>query len=341
MHFDDLMRSRTRRVEYVVCHSPTLQSFIVTFETHSQGTRRETSSEHGSVLRILPLIITLRARPTTMELQGGLCGVGHSKSGRKPDPYCGSVAIVRFSTLSLSLLLIESLAVFQPGRARPFFGALFRDFSDDRKLIVSRSSTIIEEIKQIRKSSSALVVYYYFDSSDRTKRGARGLLTSVLVQLADASEECWTILSQFHTESKYGSEQPSEAALEQCLKHILGLPGQDPIYIIVDALDECPNHFGAPSAREIVLEFVQNLVQANHSNLFICVTSRPEQDINSILNPLAPEERRVSLHDENGQKEDIIRYVQAFVHSDRNMQRWRENDKKLVIDTLSELAGGM
>ena len=150
-----------------------LQSFIVTAETHSQGTRRETSSEHGSVLRILPLIISLRARPTTMELQGGLCVVGHSKSGRKTDPYCGSVAIVRFSTLNLSLLLIESLAGFQPGRAKPFFGTLFRDFSDDRKLIVSRSSTIIEEVKQIRKSSSALVAYYYFDSSDRTKRDAR------------------------------------------------------------------------------------------------------------------------------------------------------------------------
>src|SRR5260221_5491501 len=97
-------------MNYVVYHFPMLQSFIVTAETHSQGTRRETSSEHGSALRILPLIISLRARPTTMELQGGLCGVGHSKIGRKPDPYCGSVAIVRFSTLNLSLLLIESLA---------------------------------------------------------------------------------------------------------------------------------------------------------------------------------------------------------------------------------------
>jgi len=256
-----------------------------------------------------------------MELQGGLCEVGHSKSGRKTDPYSGSVAIgVRFSTLSLSLLLIGSLAGFQPGRERPFFGTLFRDFSDDRKLIVSRSSTIIEDIKTIRKSSSALVVYYYFDFRDRTKRDVRGLLTSVLVQLANASEKCLSILSQFHTESKYGSEQPN---------------------IIVDALDECPNHFGAPSAREIALKFVENLVQAKYSKLFICVTSRPEQDINSILNPLAPEERRVSLHDESGQKEDIIRYVHALVHSDRSMQRWRENDKRLVIDTLSELAGGM
>ena len=190
------------------------------------------------------------------------------------------------------------------------------------------------------QSSSALIVYYYFDFRDRTKRDVRGLLTSVLVQLAIASEKCWSILSQFHTECKYGSEQPGEAALEQCLDRMLE-PGQVPIYIIVDALDECPNHISTPSAREIVLEFVDKLVQANHTNLFICVTSRPEQDINSVLNPLTPQERRVSLHDEKGQKEDINRYVDAFVHSDKRMQRWREEDKKLVIETLSERAGGM
>jgi len=193
----------------------------------------------------------------------------------------------------------------------------------------------------MQESSSVLIVYYYFDSRDRTKRDVRGLLTSVLVQLANASEKCWSILSQFHTECEYGSEQPHEAALEQCLKRMVDLPGQVPIYIIVDALDECPNHFGTPSARNIVLEFVENLVRANHLNLFICVTSRPEQDINYILNPLTSQERRVSLHDESGQKGDIHRFVHAFVNSDKRMQRWRDQDKKFVIDTLSERAGGM
>jgi hypothetical protein len=183
-------------------------------------------------------------------------------------------------------------------------------------------------------------VYYYFDFRDRTKRDARGLLASVLVQLADASEECWSILSKLHDKCKYGTEQPSEAALEQSLERILDLRKQDPIYIIVDALDECPNHFGTPSARESVLKFVENLVQAKYPNLFICVTSRPEQDINTILNPLT-EKRRVSLHDESGQKEDIIGYLRHFVQSDIKMRRWREKDKKLVIDTLSEQAGGM
>jgi hypothetical protein len=167
------------------------------------------------------------------------------------------------------------------------------------------------------------------------------MLTSVIVQLAEASEDCWNILSQLYTDCKNGLEQPSEASLVQCLERLLDLPGQVPVYIILDALDECPNHTGTPSARENVLDVVEGLVQANHSNLSLCITSRPEQDITDVLDLLTSSSRRVSLHEERGQREDISRYIRAFVHSDEAMSMWREEDKKLVIDTLSERAGGM
>jgi hypothetical protein len=49
----------------------------------------------------------------------------------------------------------------------------------------------------------------------------------------------------------------------------------------------------------------------------------------------------VSLHNESGQKEDIVKYVRFVVNSDRRMRRWREEDKNLVILTLSEKADGM
>jgi hypothetical protein len=122
---------------------------------------------------------------------------------------------------------------------------------------------------------------------------------------------------------------------------MLELPGQVPIFVILDALDECPNSTGTPSARELILDFVENLVASNHSNLFICTTSRPEQDIQSVLNPLTSARRQVSLHEEHGQREDINRYVRSFVCGDKTMRRWREEDKELVINTLSERANGM
>jgi hypothetical protein len=203
------------------------------------------------------------------------------------------------------------------------------------------SSAIIEDIKHTREPKSALVAYYYFDFKDAAKRDVRGLMTSLLLQLVDDSDRCWDLLSQLHRMCRDGSDQPSDAALVECLKNMLDLPGQLPTYIIIDALDECPNNIGTPSAREKVLNFVEDLVESNYSNLFICTTSRPEQDITTILNPLTPSSRRVSLHEEAGQRGDIDSYVRSFVQSDRAMRRWRAEDKELVIEVLSERANGM
>jgi hypothetical protein len=193
----------------------------------------------------------------------------------------------------------------------------------------------------MRESRSALIAYYYFDFKDVAKRDIRGLLTSLLLQLVDDSDRCCHLLSQLHKACRDGLEQPSEDALAQCLKSMLDLPGQLPTYIIIDALDECPNTTGTPSAREKVLNIVEDLVQSNHSNLFICITSRPEQDISTTLNPLTSQSRRVSLHEEGGQTEDIKNYVRSFVLNDKAMRRWRAEDKELVIIVLSERAQGM
>jgi hypothetical protein len=84
---------------------------------------------------------------------------------------------------------------------------------------------------------------------------------------------------------------------------------------------------------------VEELVGLHLPNVHICVTSRPEYDIQIVLKRLT--ECPVSLHDESGQKEDITNYVASFVRSNQRMRRWREEDKDLVIKTLSEKASGM
>ena len=193
----------------------------------------------------------------------------------------------------------------------------------------------------MRDAGSALIGYYYFDYKDSSKRDIRGMMASVLLQLVIDSDRCWNTLYQLYSKCREGSEQPSHAALATCLENMLRLPGQLPIFIILDALDECPSTAETPSPREKVLDFVEKLVGSGHSNLFICITSRPEQDIQTFLDPLTSPSRRVSLHDEIGQRDDIRSYLNSFIYSDRTMRRWKEEDKQLVIDTLSERAGGM
>ena len=202
------------------------------------------------------------------------------------------------------------------------------------------SSAIIEDIRNARKEP-ALVAYHYFDFKDASKRHVHGLLASLLFQLSDNSESCRDVLYQLYDMCRSGSEQPSDAALAKCFKAMVGLPRQLPIFVIMDALDECPNTTGTPSARDEVLDFLEDLVGSNHSNLFICVTSRPEQDIQTVLNPLTSVSYRVALHEESGQKEDINSYVRAFVYTDRAMRRWKEEDKELVINALTERSSGM
>ena len=123
------------------------------------------------------------------------------------------------------------------------------------------------------------------------------------------------------------------------MANMLSLPGQAPIYIIIDALDECPNFTGTPSAREEVLELIEELVDLKLPNVHLCVASRPEIDIRMTLEPLTS--LKISLHDERGQQEDIIAYIKFVVRSDKKMRRWREEDQNLVIDTLCQNADGM
>ncbi|KAI0289222.1 hypothetical protein BC826DRAFT_1107209 [Russula brevipes] len=239
----------------------------------------------------------------------------------------------------------------QSGTARWFIeGSTFRDWKEDSSLLWIRGyragksilcSAVIEDIKNTRKTTERLIAYYYFDYKDASKRDVRGLLASLLFQLGDSSDRCWDLLYRLYTKCRDGSEQPSDADLTNCLDGMLKLPGQVPIFIIMDALDECPSTTGIRSAREEVLAFVEDLVGSKHSNLFICITSRPEQDIQTALCPLTTPSCRVSLHEEGGQREDISNYIRTFFETDKTVLGWRNEDRELVISTLSERAGGM
>jgi hypothetical protein len=200
------------------------------------------------------------------------------------------------------------------------------------------SSSIIQDIIPSNDVGKALIAYFYFDFRDIDKQGLHKLLSSLLIQLSARSDLCCDILSQLHAGHDRGVRTPNDHAMIECLKEMLLLEAQRPTYIIMDAIDECPTSH-APSPREDVLRLVDGLIKLHHPNLHICVTSRPELDIRSALQPLAP--HAVSLHDESGQKQDIANYVWSFVRSDRRMQKWREEDQELVIRTLSEKAEGM
>jgi len=205
----------------------------------------------------------------------------------------------------------------------------------------SPSSSIIENIQEMRtpESGPASLAFFYCDFRDDQKQERRGLLSSLLVQLCDQSDSYCAILSDFYLAHNNGSKFASDNELVKCLKSMLSLPKQATVYIVIDALDECSTSIGMPSSRDNVLELVGDLVRLRAPNLRICVTSRPEANIEPAIGPLAS--RSVSLHNESGQVEAIAEYIKFVVNNDAQMRTWRKADKERVIDVLMKKADGM
>jgi hypothetical protein len=182
------------------------------------------------------------------------------------------------------------------------------------------------------------MAYYYCDFRDIKKQDRYGLLSSLVSQLSAESDGCYEILLRLCSSNAGGTRKPTSDALTTCTKDMLSLPEQGQIYIIIDALDECPTS-GTPSARKEVLELIRALVRLHLPNVHLCVTSRLEVDIQSVFEPLKP--LKISLHEERGQQDDIINYIKSFLDSDENMRQWTEEDQQLVTNALSEKADGM
>jgi hypothetical protein len=180
---------------------------------------------------------------------------------------------------------------------------------------------------------------YYYDFREAKKKDLRGLLSSVLFQLCNQSDSYHPTISTFYSTHRQGAQSPSDDELIRCLIDLLKLPGSQPIYLIVDALDECPSTSSLSSPREKLLSLVEDLVEAQLPNLRVCVTSRPEVDIEAILAPLAF--CSVSLQDARGQQKDIRDYIESIVNTNKNMGTWNSQHKKLVIDALTRKADGM
>jgi hypothetical protein len=209
--------------------------------------------------------------------------------------------------------------------------------------IKNERNSQVEDIKNERNANlKASVAYFYFDYKDVSKRDIRGLLASILFQLSEISDGCWNVLYKLFTACRDGYEQPSYSALVTCFKSMIKLPEQ--IFIVVDALDECPTT-GIPSSRDEVLAFIKDLIRVKEPStrkLSICVTSRPELDIQNVLGSLPVASTScVSLHEESGQRDDVENYLRLFVRHDKVMRGWTEEDRKLVINTLLERGGGM
>ena len=194
---------------------------------------------------------------------------------------------------------------------------------------------------ELHKSRQANLAYFYFDFNNDKQTNLDNALRSLLTQLAAHSDRYCDILSELYDNNDNGRSIPTRAVeMITCLEEMLEQPDQVPVYIILDALDECPDAGNTPTPRRRVLDFLKTLVDPRLSNLHLFVTSRPEDDIRSALKVF----RTICIQEQEGQKEDIRQYIKDKVSANSDsalMGRWDNETKNMVVDALTEKADGM
>jgi hypothetical protein len=127
-----------------------------------------------------------------------------------------------------------------------------------------------------------------------------------------------------------GKLSPSPEELESTLKSIIGTFKND-MYIIFDALDECPD-------RPQLLKLINPIHGWNFNKLHLLATSRHEQDIEKTLRDLVS--HQVPM-DESLVDGDIQVYVSRTLNDDTKFRSYLEENKKSIQVTLTDGAHGI
>ncbi|EMD37961.1 hypothetical protein CERSUDRAFT_72599 [Gelatoporia subvermispora B] len=199
-------------------------------------------------------------------------------------------------------------------------------------------SAIIEALLCNCLMLNHVVVYFYCDFRDPAKQDIDGLLSRLLVDMSAESTECTKILWDFYSTHRNGSRRASNTELTQCFEKMLRASSHRSVYIVIDALDECPDSGNKPP-RDRILTLIHDLLGLGLSNVHICVTSRPEAGIAEVLVHL--QSQTIAIDGDVGQTDDIDSYVRSSVYGDIKFRSWSEELKALVFKVLSEKADGM
>ncbi|KAJ5631612.1 NACHT nucleoside triphosphatase [Penicillium longicatenatum] len=172
-------------------------------------------------------------------------------------------------------------------------------------------SVAIEYVFRDQCKDGVGIAYFYFSFTDETKQDDKGLLRALLLQLSVQFQDGEAELDHFRKLSKIST--PSTEALLQTLRRFLK-QFRD-IYILVDALDECPRGHG----RKDVLRVIQEIRDWNLPGVHFLVTSRDLLDIREALDPTYQE--HISIKN-SGILEDISDFVSYQLENDKKLKKW-------------------
>ena len=116
-------------------------------------------------------------------------------------------------------------------------------------------------------------------------------------------------------------------------------PGFDHVYLVADALDECPQ---TELCREDLLKGIHEIADLHIDCLHFLTTSRDEVDIRLSFRRLEGADRSFAVLEAKGKcvQDDIKKFLEFQLQDDK-YAKWSAAEKKHVILTLGDKADGM
>ena len=191
-------------------------------------------------------------------------------------------------------------------------------------------STAVEDILAYCKTEvNTGHAVFYFSFSDDQKQTYKNLIRSLVVQLGQR-EPSLTMLSRAY--EKPNASVPTTEELEKILYS--SIEAYDKVFLLLDALDECPE---ADDVLENMLRRLEGL--ARHApKLKILATSRELSDVRESMETLGAEQIAIATRAVDA---DIKKYVSSQLSHERRLARLDSSSKTDIEETITQKADGM
>jgi ankyrin repeat domain-containing protein 50 len=191
-------------------------------------------------------------------------------------------------------------------------------------------STVIEDVREYCDgSSNAMYAAFYFSFSDNQKQLYEDLLRSLVAQLS-WKEPGLSILTQ-----ACAKPNANHAIVDELENIMLAcIQPYDELFLLLDAIDECPE---GNEVRQNVLEGLERVTQ-KAGNIRMFITSREVTDVGDYMQTLGARFTPVAARSVDA---DIQRYTWNQLSRDRKLSRLDATTKNMIGDTISQRADGM
>lgn len=187
------------------------------------------------------------------------------------------------------------------------------------------ASLAIQNLLSSLSGNNSIVAFLYCDYGRKYEQTTDGLLTALLRQFSQDDRQLPDPVSSLHSVCTKEKRRPKRDEVSRSLAAVA--KSYDRVFIIIDALDECPEQ----TRRELLFS-VRHLQKEIPINLL--TTSRPVPEIEGLFQ----EDPRLEIR---ASKDDVEIYLQSRLH---DLPDWAREDEALqqkIEHDISEAIDGM